>query len=175
MPIDPNTKFLMEELARYEKMKQSIAYPGLPSSMDPSSIRRITDELTRYQMPEIPEMPVFEPIQMPSSEERNEYQSAAVLLQELATTITTWRAALSETMQPAVVALLQGGVQVQVQNLAQISFHGIRIEGRINGKPCVLLSHQASIQILCLAEEIAPPETPRRPIGFIIDGQLSTA
>jgi hypothetical protein len=175
MTFDSNTKFVMEELARIEKLKRTVTAPLFPSPSDEAAFRRITDEITRYQDLKIPELPVFEPIQSPSHEETNEYQSAAVLLRQLAANITNWRTALPEGFQPAIVALLQGGVQIQVQNLAQVSFHGIQIEGFINGKPCVLLSHQASVQVLCIAEEIKPTEPQRRPIGFLIDGQASSA
>jgi hypothetical protein len=86
-----------------------------------------------------------------------------------------WRAALPEGMQPSVTALLNGGMQVDVTSLAQESFHGIRIEGKVNGNNCVVLAHQATVQLLCKAQPIEPPELPRRSIGFVIDGQWSEA
>jgi hypothetical protein len=103
------------------------------------------------------------------------HQSAGDLMRRLAGTITQWRKELPQGVQPALLALAHGGVQISVTSLAQESFHGIRIDGHINGAPCMLLAHQATVQILCYAEEIKPPEQPKRSIGFVIDGEHSQA
>lgn len=66
---------------------------------------------------------------------------------------------------------MQGGVQIEIERLEQESFHGIRIEGKLQGAHCVVLAHQATVQLLCLAQQINPSEVPRRPIGFVINGQ----
>jgi hypothetical protein len=126
----------------------------------------------------IPRMPYIEPVRLPTTptlEESNQYQSAAILLRRLAEAIRTWRAQLPKGLQPAVLALLHGGVQMDVEALAQESFHGIRIEGRIGGQASVVLAHQATVQLLCIAQPVEPPSQPRRPIGFVIDGQSSEA
>ena len=72
--------------------------------------------------------------------------------------------------QPAILAILYGGTQISVDRLTQESFHGIRVEGNIKGAPCVVLAHQASVQMLCFAEKIENEEDKKR-IGFIIDGK----
>lgn len=64
---------------------------------------------------------------------------------------------------------MNGGIQIEVERMAQESSHGIRIEGLLNGNPCMLLSHQSSVQLLCFVQKIEPAK-PRRKIGFIIDG-----
>ena len=125
-----------------------------------------------------PSMPVPEPIRMPriqTFEENNHFQSAGVLLRRLAESIGQWRTTLPEDVQPAIIAILHGGIQIDVDRLAQESFHGIRIEGRTQGSPCVVLAHQATVQLLCFIQPIQPPEHPRRPIGFVIDGEESEA
>lgn len=114
-------------------------------------------------------------IKLPTPKEQNNYQSAAVLMKELANTVSTWRGQVPEGIQPAVIAILNGGIQINVTSLAQVSFHGIRVEGTINELPCMVLAHQNTIQLLCYAEPIKSPETPRRKIGFIIDGEQSEA
>lgn len=124
----------------------------------------------------LPSISIPEPIRMhhiPTFEENNRFQSAGALLQRLADSISQWRSALPEEVQPAIIAILQGGIQVDVERLAQESFHGIRIEGRIKGSPCVVLAHQATVQLLCFVQPILPPERPRRPIGFVINGEES--
>lgn len=103
-------------------------------------------------------------------ENSNEYRSAGMLMRRLADTVIQWRAQLPEDEQPAILAILNGGIQINVLRLAQESFHGIRIEGTINGSPCMLLSHQSSVQLLCYVEKVEKEEFRRR-IGFIIDGE----
>ena len=112
---------------------------------------------------------------LPSTEEQNEYQSAGALMRRLAATITQWRKQLPEGVQPALMAIVQGGPQISIQSVAQEGFHGIRIEGYVGDAPCILLAHQATVQILCYVEEIKPPEKPKRNIGFIIEGEQSEA
>lgn len=99
----------------------------------------------------------------------NAYQSARALLQRLSQTLSEWRQQLPEDVQPGITAILNGGIQIQVERMATESFHGIRIEGLLNGNPCMLLSHQSSVQLLCFVQKIEKEEF-RRKIGFIIDG-----
>ncbi len=124
----------------------------------------------------LPLTPIPEPIRMPSIptfEENNNFQSAGALLRRLAESITQWRSGLPQDVQPAIVAILHGGIQIDVEQLAQESFHGIRIIGRTQGSPCVVLAHQTTVQLLCFVQPIQPPERPRRQIGFVIDGEES--
>lgn len=106
----------------------------------------------------------------PSPRELNEYQSAGVLMKRLADTISSWRTQAPKDVQPAILAILNGGIQINVTLLAEESFHGIRIEGTLNGSPCMLLSHQSSVQLLCYLAKVETEEK-RRTIGFIIDGE----
>ncbi len=105
-----------------------------------------------------------------SQEEQNNYRSAGLLMRRLADTIVQWRSQLPDDQQPAVIAILHGGIQIQIERLAQESFHGIRIEGRMNGNSCMLLAHQSTVQLLCFVEKVEKEEFRRR-IGFIIDGE----
>jgi len=102
----------------------------------------------------------------PSLKESNAYRSAGVFMKSIADEAWSWRESLQEGFQPSIVALLDGGIQIDVQKLSQVSFHGIRIEGTIGGNPCVMFSHQANVQILCHAVEIKE-DIPARSIGFI--------
>ena len=112
---------------------------------------------------------LFELPPMPTPEERNEYQGASVLMSALAAEALQWKNGLPQNLRPAIIAILQGGLQIQVSSLSQVSFHGIKVEGTLDGRPCSLLAHQATFQLLCYAEEIKP-DAPRRPIGFIWEG-----
>lgn len=108
--------------------------------------------------------------EMQQSAMENAYQSAGMLMRSLADTIVQWRKQLPEDQQPAILALLHGGAQIQVVRLAQESFHGIRIEGVINGSPCMLLAHQSTVQLMCYVEKVTE-KADKRTIGFIIDGE----
>ena len=107
--------------------------------------------------------------QMAEGAQENSYASARALLQRLSQTVGEWRQQLADDVQPAILAILNGGIQIDVQLMAQESFHGIRIEGLLNGNPCMLLSHQSSVQLLCFVQKVEKEEF-RRKIGFIIDG-----
>ncbi len=100
----------------------------------------------------------------------NDYRSSGELIRSLANTIRQWRANTPADAQPAITAILSGGMQVNVTRLAQESFHGIRIEGHVAGNACMILTHQSNVQLLCYIEKIAK-EAPERKIGFIIDGK----
>lgn len=106
-----------------------------------------------------------------SLEESNIYRSAGIFLRALVAEVKGWARELPENYRPAIMAVLQGGIQIQVQSLAQVSFDGIRIEGVINGRPCSLITHQSSVQMLCYAQEIKKEAPPKRPIGFIWPNQ----
>tara|TARA_R110000824_G_scaffold336_3_gene1930 strand:- start:86917 stop:87405 length:489 start_codon:yes stop_codon:yes gene_type:complete len=108
-----------------------------------------------------------------SREDENEFRSAGVLLQALAAEARAWSEKLPEQFRPAIVAILHGGVQVQVSALAQVSFDGIRIEGTMGEDiPCSMLAHQGTIQLVCYAVELdaendSEQEVAKNPIGFI--------
>ena len=87
-------------------------------------------------------------------------------MQVLADEALQWKEQLPENYNPAIIAILYGGIQIHVQALSQVSFHGIRIEGTMNGSPCSLLALQSTVQLLCYAEEVKS-DVPRNPIGFI--------
>ncbi len=106
----------------------------------------------------------------PTPQEIQSGDSAGNMLRRLAQTIIEWREALPEDAQPVVTAIASGGVSVIVERMTQESHHGIRIEGNINGNPCMLLVHQANLELLCYIEKVQEVEF-RRKIGFIIDGE----
>ena len=133
-------------------------------------MRRTMEELQRARPPELfklPEPTVYIP---PSAEEVNEYQSSGRLMRRLVNTIIQWRRELPNDQQPAILAILHGGIQINVELLAQESFNGIRIRGAIGGSPCMVLAHQATVQLLCYVEKVEREEQ-RRQIGFIVDGK----
>lgn len=103
---------------------------------------------------------------MPTEEESNRYQSASAFMSAVADAAREWKATLPDGFEPRLIAVLNGGAFVQVDSIAQVSFHGIRIQGSLNEMPCAILAHQSTVQMLCLAQPV-DPESPSNPIGFI--------
>ena len=91
-------------------------------------------------------------------------------MRRLINTISKWRRELPEDQQPAILAILHGGIQINVELLAQESFNGIRIQGKLGGSPCMVLAHQATVQLLCYVQKVEQEEQRTR-IGFIVDGE----
>ena len=142
------------------------------SSADPDLVIEALRDTGQLPAPPAPVPPAV----LYASEQalENSYQSAAELMRQLAESIMSWRQQLPEGAQPAIMAILHGGLQIKVIRLSQESFHGIRIEGTMNGSPCMLLAHQATVQMLCYVEKL-PPGAKSRKIGFIIEGEVQEA
>lgn len=102
-----------------------------------------------------------------STEDMNQYRSAGVLLEALAAEARGWATKLPAHFRPAIVAVLNGGMQIEVRTLAQVSFDGIRIEGLLGGNPCSMLAHQNTVQLICYAINDKEDEENHHPIGFI--------
>lgn len=163
--MSSNEKFIKDSLPKsvrdameeYEKIqerfKSSLPIADVPDFNYPS--------LDTYKM-----MPNIADIKVPTPEERNEYQSASVFMKALADAALSWKEQISNEYQPAVLAVMYGGIQIQVSSMAQVSFHGIRIQGTMNGSPCTMLAHQSTVQVLCYTEKLEN-DTPKNPIGFI--------
>lgn len=150
---------ISEAMKAMEKMSSTL------SSLSINSLSLPRMSIPEFHAPRLPTIPV-----PPNEEEINEFQSSGALMRRLADTILLWRKQLPEDQQPAILAIMYGGIQVAVERLAQEGFHGIRIEGRLNGNPCMLLAHQSTVQLLCYVEKVEKKEF-RRKIGFIIDGE----
>src|SRR6187402_3099412 len=154
-----------------QSLQDKIAAISEAMKLKPETIQameNIKNNMQRYSIPDfshhklsIPEMPY-----VPTPEERNHYQSAAVLMKVLAAEALQWKQNLPSNFNPAILAILYGGIQIHVHNLSQVSFHVIRVEGTMNGSLCSVLAQQTTVQLLCYAEEVKPEET-RNPIGFI--------
>jgi hypothetical protein len=114
-------------------------------------------QLDRYKLPEVK---VATPL------ERNEYQSASALIKALADAALDWKNALPNGYVPGILAVLGSGTTIEVISLAQVSFNGIQIHGMLNGNPTIVLAHQATVQIICVAYA-ADDNSVRNPIGFI--------
>ncbi len=123
-------------------------------------------EVPNFSFPAQREALLNQAISTITPEKLNEYRSASAFMQAIAEEAMMWKQQLPENFRPAILAVLNGGLQINVHTLSQVSFHGIRIEGTLNGGPCSLLAHQSTVQILCYGQQVVEKEE-RRPIGFI--------
>jgi hypothetical protein len=110
--------------------------------------------------------------QQPTPKEVNKFQSAGVLLSRMFDAVQMWRKEAPPDSQPVIMAILNGGQTIKVSSLYEESFHVLRITGEFDGNPCILLTHQSSVQLLCYVAKI-DEESPRRQIGFFINGKKS--
>jgi hypothetical protein len=104
----------------------------------------------------------------PTPEQSNNFQSASAFIHAIANEAFEWKNSIPKDYTPAILAFLHGGIQIHVQTMSKVSFHGIKIEGTLDGSPCSLLAHQSTLQVLCYSEKI-DLEKSVRPIGFIWD------
>jgi hypothetical protein len=100
-----------------------------------------------------------------TTEESHEFESAGALLDRLERTITEWRAKLPSNAQPLIEAIVPGGWVVVCEFVEQ-GHNGIAIRGKAGDRECLLLVHQANLQLLCTIDKL-DDEKPRTKIGFV--------
>lgn len=108
---------------------------------------------------------------IPTVEEQNDYQSSGALIRRLAMTVKCWRVSIPAESQPVIIAVMANGAAIRVQKLIQEGHNGIIVEGQLDESPCMMLAHQATVQLLCYVERVEIPEQIREPIGFHYSGQ----
>ena len=116
-------------------------------------------------------MPDLAPIlaQMPK-EQQHRFESAGEFITRLAHRVQAWRENLPEGEQPYILALLPDGGSVQVLSVAEDGHSSVVVEGLLDEAPCMFISHQASLQILCFTQKLEPEQKPRT-IGFHVGGE----
>lgn len=128
--------------------------------------KKLIPLIPNFRFPEQSLSTLTQSVSSIAPEALNEYRSASTFMKAIANEAMMWKKQLPENFIPAILAILPGGMKIDVHSLSQVSFHGIRIEGELNGAPCSLLAHQSSVQIMCFGQEVVEP-LERRPIGFI--------
>jgi hypothetical protein len=101
----------------------------------------------------------------PTHEEVHEFESAGALLDRLERTLKEWRAKLPANAQPLIEAIVPGGWVVVCEFVEQ-GHNGIAIRGKAGDRDCLLLVHQANLQLLCTIDKL-DEQKPRTTIGFI--------
>ena len=127
----------------------------------------MNDRHDHYDVPSI--LDVFDHVHPPSPVE-----SATELLDSLEKTIHEWRRRLPPDAQPVIRALVSSGGSVIVKEIAEQGHNGIAIRGESGGSECLLLVHQATLQLLCTIEKVED-EKQRYRIGFRVAGERREA
>ena len=110
---------------------------------------------------------------VPNKAAQHSYESAEVLVKTVAATIDAWERQVPEDVQAAVLAILSNGATIEVRTLSAQGHNGILIAGMWNGNPCVLISHQAGVQFLCVALKVEKGE--KYKIGFQFNADEGSA
>ncbi len=113
------------------------------------------------------------------TEQQHRFESAGEFIKRLAHRVSRWRDSLPEDEVPMVLTFLPTGDVVEVLTLGEDGHSSVVIEGLVEGSPCMFISHQASLQILCYTRKVEEDgETgaesepkPKRTIGFHVGGE----
>jgi hypothetical protein len=115
-------------------------------------------------------------IKIPTEQDRHGYESASTLIRLLAARIKEWRKAIPKDAEPVILAILANGTVVDAHRVSPQGHHGILIEGTLfspgnasGGSPCMVVAHQANLQLLCYVRQVLEAREPR-PIGFGVPG-----
>lgn len=105
----------------------------------------------------------------PSVEEINAFQSANAIVKRLSQVITDWNERLPTDKEAAIIAILPGGIEVNVLELSAEGYEGITIRGIWKGGEVLVTMHKSNFITMCM--EISTDEDkPRREIGFHFQG-----
>ena len=109
-------------------------------------------------------------------EQQHRFESAGEFIKRLAHRVSKWRESLPEDENPMVLTFLPTGDVVEVLTVGEDGHSSVVVEGLVNGSPCMFISHQASLQILCYtkkdeADEDKSEPKPKRTIGFHVGGE----
>lgn len=108
-------------------------------------------------------------------EREHRFESAGEFIRRLADRVVKWRESLPDGEVPVVLTFLQTGDVVEVLTIGEDGHSGVVIEGMVGDSPCMFISHQASLQILCYTRAVQEEEQPRRMIGFHVGGETIEA
>lgn len=133
-----------------------------------------------FTMPGATGMPDMKEILSSMPKEReHKFESAGEFIKRLAHRVTKWRNSLPEDEIPVVLTFLPTGDVVEVVTVGEDGHSSVVIEGVVEGSPCMFISHQASLQILCYTRKMSAEgedESPddarvKRTIGFHVGGE----
>ena len=109
-------------------------------------------------------------------EQAHKFESAGEFVKRLAERVARWREKLPEDREPVILTFLPTGDIVEVLTIGEDGHSSVVIEGLVDDAPCMFISHQASLQVLCYTRKIQSEEEQeespkRRTIGFHVGGE----
>jgi len=107
-------------------------------------------------------------------EQKHRFESSGEFIRRLASRIALWREELPDDEEPAIFALMSNGDAVEVYTIGEDGHSSVVVEGNLNGAPCMLITHQSSLQVVCYTRKIED-EKPPRMIGFHVGGEALEA
>jgi len=127
-------------------------------------------------LPDAADMPTMrEIISSVPKEKEHRFESAGEFIKRLANRIVKWREELPDTQEPVILTFLPTGDVVEVMTIGEDGHSSVVIEGLVDGSPCMFISHQASLQVLCYTRTIKEGEDEAQPkkrtIGFHVGGE----
>jgi hypothetical protein len=151
------------------KLQGKIQIPITPK--DPSPFKSVSS-LWTTALPNALRIPEVQLPKIPTEEERHSYESSAMLINLLAARIKEWRKAIPKDAEAVIWAILANGMVIDVHRLVAQGHHGIVVEGTLlspddspDASPCMVVAHQANLQLLCYVRQVPEPREPRV-IGF---------
>lgn len=97
--------------------------------------------------------------------------AARAMLESLASAIRAWRERLPEELQPALLAIVNGGAPIEVDALALEGFAAIALSGHCQGHRRQILVPPQHVQFLCVPRNAESARQGPAAIGFRIDGR----
>jgi len=111
-------------------------------------------------------------------EQEHRFESAGEFVKRLANRVTKWREMLPDDLEPVILSFLPTGDVVEVVSIGEDGHSSVVIEGLVDDAPCMFISHQASLQVLCYTRKIEKDDDDeldqpkkRRTIGFHVGGE----
>jgi hypothetical protein len=154
---------MLEPTQKYFSALDAVATPpigdALKSIMKPTVFERLNESNSITVPPPI-RMPKLE-----THEEANAYQSAQTIVRNLGNRITEWNEQLGENETAAILAILPGGLQIDVHSLTAEGHDGLLIRGQWDGNDVMATMHKSNFVTLCVVVK-SEPEKPRPEIGF---------
>lgn len=148
MPFDSESFRKIEEMRKNAEALQQRRMSAITRPPDSYPLPDIMDKLLAMK---------------PLSLELHEASSAAALVLNLKARVDAWTQALPDHLQVAMYAMLSTGEQIRVSSVTAEGQNGIAID---SPDGCMVLLHQSSLQLLCVAEKIEDPSKGRSSIGF---------
>lgn len=109
-------------------------------------------------------------------EKEHKFESAGEFVKRLANRVMKWREMLSENEEPVILIFLPSGDVIEVLSIGEDGHSSVVIEGLADGDPCMFISHQASLQVLCYTRKVEKSEKEKsenisKRIGFYVGGE----